>query len=687
MNAPRLHLDFETRSPVDLRAHGVYAYAQHAETDVMCTGYAFDDEEPEIACWSDLPDRIEQHVRAGGIVIAHNAPFEWAIWNLCCVKKYDWPPLAVDQLDCTMARAYAMGLPGALENLAPALGLDAKKDNAGARLMMKLSKPKSINDTGEINWQPYDEDEFARLHAYCMQDVRVERAADKRMLALRPSERKIWALDHGINTRGVYCDVESAQRATQLVEMEKQCLNLEMREVTGNQVAALTAVQQLKDWLKSDQGVHTDGLDQSAVTSLLARPDLAPRAHRALEIRQEGSKSSTAKLKAFIARANADQRIRGWAQYHGATTGRWAGRGIQPHNFPRKKYSPDFFETLAQHGHDPEMMRLVYGSPTGAISNALRGFLCAAPGKKLLCADWNAIEARGLAWLADETRVLELFIRGEDVYREAASHIYGVPVDRVTEEQRQVGKVAILALGYQGGVNAFREMAKGYGLQLYPVAQDLWDRAPAERRDRAKWGWNQRGKASGIDKREWIAAELIKLAWREANPHVVAYWKAVEEAACRAVTTGELVRVGRIAYKTSGSFLFCRLPSGRALCYPYPKIRETKTPWGELKPLLRYKAESSAPKGFFEFGAYGGLLVENITQGVCRDVLAEAMLRVEERGYPVVLHVHDEIVAEVDERDAAKSLEEFLQIVEEVPAWASGLPLKAGGWSGVRYRK
>jgi DNA polymerase len=682
---PRAFIDFETRSFADLKSAGVHVYAADPTTEIICMGFAFDDEPVKIATWGRLPQRLRDHLASGGMFIAHNAAFELALWNDVGVNRYGWPKLEIDQIDCTMARCYAMALPAALAFAAGAMGLEAKKDLAGNRLMRKLCAPHKGVYVGT-------DEEFKRLHQYCAQDVEVERELDKRVLKLSPHEKTIWNLDQRINNRGIWVDVASARKALRIVEDESERLDREISAASDGTVASCQTHIQISRFCRRN-GVKCDGVGKSEVVRMLAET-IPANVRRVLEIRQEAAKSSTRKLQAILDCASADGRMRGTFQYHGAGTGRWSGRRFQPHNLPRPSIKQaqveEVFEILATDPSPRDAIDIFHGPPMSIISDCLRGFIAASPGKKLIAMDYNAIEARVVAWLANETRLLELFRAGADVYKHAAADIFGVGVHEITAEQRQVGKTAILALGYQGGVGAFQVLAKAYRVQMAPALPYLWKKASTDHRNRATSRWTVVKKEVSISKHEWLASELTKLAWRDANPKIVDYWSFVQEIATLAVNKpGQEYSINhpRVSFLMKGSFLFCRLPSGRVLTYPYPRFEIKTMPWGDTRSVLTCMVQNSMTNKWERQSLYGGLLVENLTQAVARDILADAIYNLEACEYPVVLHVHDEVVVEIDDMYPQEQKQHVKEIVLKVPHWAKGLPIEAEGWVGRRYRK
>jgi len=680
-------IDYETFSQIDLKKAGLHNYATDPSTGAHCLSYGPDPE--HIKTWVEgepFPQDLADHIAAGGIITAWNAAFEWAIWNLCCVRKYGWPPLPIHQVRCSMVRAYAMALPGALDDAAPALGVDQRKDAAGHRIMLQLSKPKKDGSMWRRDAESLDK--FLALYAYNAQDVRTELACLDRLMELSPSELDLWELDHKINNRGVMCDLASVEKGIAIIQSEQKRLNAEMLKVTGGVVGACTEVQMLGKWIKS-QGVEMDGLAKADVLSALAaeaenaeadeKGELPPWANlmppavrRALELRQEAAKSSTAKLVAMKEKASADGRIRNMHQFHAASTGRWAGRGIQPQNLFRTRagITQEDIESMFSMLGDKDMFDLFYGPSMAAISDCIRGMLIAGEGNELVACDFSAIEARAVAWLAGQESVLEVFRTHGKIYEHDAASVFQVPMEEVTKAQRQIGKVVRLSMAYQGGLGAFQAMARTYDVHV-----------PDEQ------------------------ADEIKKAWRAANQKIVRYWYGLEEAVLGAMRNGSITSAGargrEVKFRKAGSFLWALLPSGRALCYPYPELRMVMTPWGEEKEQLTFMTvvdqtqkkkakvlpDPNARGRWQRVSTYGGSLAENMTQAIARDLLADAMRAIEAEEFEIVLHVHDEVVTEVKQFRAQYALERMIAIMSTAPSYASGLPLAAEAWRGKRYRK
>lgn len=661
----KLHIDFETRSTIDLKEVGIDVYSRHPDTSVWCMGYTFDG---DIGIWTPgdpFPDILDETDIEEDIIYAHNAAFELAIWNNIMTPRYGWPELKVSQTRCTMAMAYAMALPGGLEKAAAAVGISEQKDLKGNRLMLQMSKPKEIINGKPVWWD--DPEKLEKLYSYCKQDVRVERELENRLFPLSKKEQELWELDYKINNRGIYVDAPAIKAAISGVQIEADRLNKEIRHATNNYVGFTTEVARIKSWLGT-QGVILDSLAKSFVLDALDSDNVPDICRKVLRLRHEAGKTSTAKLNTMISTRSTDGRVKNTMQYHGAGTGRWAGRRIQPHNLPRPNLSQKEIEEILEFlptmpiEQAIERIEVLYGPFTHVISDCLRGVICAAPGNLLIAGDYSNIEGRGIAWLAGEEWKLQAFRDqdakiGPEIYKLAAAKIYHVKPDTITKAQRQIGKVAELACGYQGGVGAFQRMAKTYGIEMTDAV-----------------------------------ADDIKSKWRDAHPYIVGYWWALENSAYNAVLNpGTSVPCGpegrHVIFKVKGSFLFCLLPSGRVLTYPYPKLKEVETPWGEMKDQVHYMTVDGLSYKWVETHTYGGKLAENITQAICRDLLAEAITRLEDCKMNVILHVHDEIVCELESQTAQISEKYIYRYISEVPEWAKGLPINVDGWVGKRYRK
>lgn len=666
-----LHIDFETRSTLDLKKVGTDVYSKHPTTDVWCMAWSIDNGPVNIWKRGDpypFPHplvRIIDH----GEVVAHNAPFEWAIWNNIMVPRYGWPELRIEQMRCTMAQSYAMALPGSLEQAGAAVGLEAQKDMKGRRLMLQMAQPREVKEHPNlpapvITWWDTP-DRLERLYAYCKTDVEAERQLDTRLLKLPRAERELWIIDQRINQRGIYVDRKTAQAALKVVQCEQEFLAARIRLLSSGAISVPSAVAQIKEWMRG-RGVDTSSIAKADVVDLLSQQSLPSDVREVLTIRQEAGKSSTAKLQAMLDACSSDGRLRGMFQYHAAGTGRWGGRRVQLQNLPRPKLSQGEIEGVIDWlnrmptDKARENIDIFYGPPLQVISDCLRAMLCAAPGHVLTAADYANIEGRVLAWLAGEEWKLGAFREydagtGPDLYKLAYGRAFNIAPAAVDKDQRQVGKVMELALGYQGGVVAFQTMGKGYGVKVTDVQ-----------------------------------AEMFRDRWREAHSAVTRLWYDLEDAALSAMlNSGFSVHVNKpnctISFRKKGSFLWCKLPSGRNLCYPYPRVESIVTPWGAEKEAVTYMGVNSVTKKWERQKTYGGFWAENITQAVARDILAEAIVRLERNEIPVVLHCHDEAVAET--ATSAVNLKAFEEIMAERPAWAHGLPIAVEGWTGERYRK
>lgn len=677
MTMRELNLDWETRSDVDLIKEGVYRYVESAFTDVILASYWFNDD-GVIRRWrrgEPCPQEIWERVESGGIINAHNAAFERLIWWFIACVRYGWPHPKLEQFRCTAVAAAALSLPRALGRLGDALDLKVKKDKRGAYLIKQLSVPRGWHDGKPIwNEDPKLLDEF---HDYCDDDVRTETEAKSRIVPLSDYEQRVYVLNELINDRGLRIDVKSARAAVKIAEAAKIVLNKEITQVTGGYVTAVTQAAALKRWVEQ-QGIITDNLDKDTIDDLLHSDDLPDRVRRALELRAEGAKPSVEKIAAMLNRVSRDGRARGVYLHHGAgQTGRFSSRGVQAHNLPktRKIFENENprLDTLfrAIRTGDPRALTFLYGDELGRplhlLSDAVRPFIWAAPGHDFIDADYSSIEGRMSAWFAGEEWKLEAFRAfdrgdGPGMYELTAASIYDVDVADVDRPKRAVGKVGELSMGYQGGVGALSKMARQNKLKLHTVFGPVWESATKERREAAEKRFEERVKAHDeatikLGRQGWLAAELIKVGWRGGHPNTVQAWHLLEEAATAAVKEpGSVHSAVGAKFRVVQGFLWMQLPSGRCLAYGSPRIGEVIAPWADKTlPLAKQERKigltalgvDAQTDRWTRHSVYGGSLFNNLVQGSARDIMVHGMFAAEEAGYPIVLHTHDEMAAEV----------------------------------------
>jgi len=608
----------------------------------------------EITKSVDISEALEL-IRIADIVEAHNAEFERAMWYHIMHLRCGFYEIPISKWRCSAAKAASYSLPRSLEGAGQALGLDITKDAEGHRLMLKMCKPRKPRKAereadpdweSKLYWHEKPE-EMERLFEYCLRDVESEYAISEALKDLPDDEQETWEMDQEINTRGVQIDTETVEAAIELIGTYSDKILEEMKSLTCGTVGSPKQVKKTLDFLAT-KGLVLEDLKKATVSEALSREDLNPTAKRILELRQTLSKASTAKFEAMLKRANSDGRARSLFMYHGASTGRWAGKGIQPQNLPRGSFSDTELAIQLIRDRDLEGIKFFYGDPMDAMSTCVRPMLTAKPGHTLVCADFSSIEGRVLAWLAGEEHILQDYRDGKDPYKVAAAGILGVAYEDVTKEERQTpGKVGELACGYQGGPGAARQFG-----------------------------------ATGSD--EDIEDSIIH-PWRDNRPMTVKLWKELEKAAIAAVSTGRVIEYRGIKFGVSDGFLFMRLPSGRLLAYRSPEVKMAPTPWGKPAPKLGFMGVNSLTYKWQRQTTYGGKLAENLTQAVARDLLVLAMKNAEAAGYPTVMHVHDEAIAEIPEGKG--SLEEYCNLLEVSPPWLAGCPIEADGWIGRRYRK
>lgn len=670
-------LDFETYSEAPLKKTGVFEYALHPSTDILCAAWKIGTRDElrkaSVEFWAPgIPGLVDPlpGSNVGGlfsalmdkdvILVAHNAMFEQCIVKFVFAEKHFYSKreelnsIPHSRWICTASLARALAIPGSLEGAAKALLTGFEKDMAGNRLMLKWCKPRKPTKNNK-NTRHNDLGEYKRIVDYCISDIDVETELFLKAPPLSDSEREIWLLDQKINSRGFYVDRPLIEKVLKFIDIEKERINKETSDLTFGVIESATQRDAVLAWLAAEC-VYLPDLQKKTIEDVLSNGEVKGVSEKILKFRQAISKTSTAKYQAFELRSRHDSRVRDTFIYHAASTGRWSGAGVQPQNLPRPDKSiPD--SVLAANfvaSNSLEDIESFLGDPMTVFSSCIRSVIMAPKGKVLDVADYSAIEARGVFWLAGAEYGLKSFREKRPIYEEMAARIFNKKPSEITKDgvERFVGKQATLGCGYAMGPTKFMATCESYG-QI--ISEDL-----------AKQAVN---------------------TYRETFPEVKRTWSNLNDAAIAAVENpGKIFPTNRTKWLFSNQFLWCLLPSNRKLAYYRPTIEYELTPWEELKPVLYYYSTNSLTKKFEKQKTHGGILTENVVQGFCRDILAAAKLRIENSGkWEVVLSVHDEIVGE--RKKGVGSNKEFCELMKTLPAWAKGFPIDAEGWECERYSK
>jgi DNA polymerase len=587
-----LHRDYETRGQLQLKRVGTHRYAADPGTEVLCCAFAIDDEPVQLWIPGDPvpPEVIEAAANPSWIVCAHNDAFETAIEQYIMTPRHGWPSIPLERHRCTMAAASALGLSARLSMVADALELANRKDVAGERLMHQLSKPRRARqgeDPSQVRWFD-DDDRLRRLHDYCRQDAQVERELFDRLLPLSAMEQTLWALSCRINERGFRVDREFAEAGRRIAQAAAPKIDAELAEMTSGAVTGINQVARLIRWLQ-DQGCTAKKLDRKAIERQLETEDLPPPVRRVLELRLGGAQAAVKKIDALLGRAGADHRVRGAFRYHGASTGRWAGEGYQPQNLKRPVVEDVDAAIAAAATGDYEHVSRLYPQPLSVVGDCSRSMIVAAPSHVLIGADFSSIESRVLAWIAGEEWKLDAYRRydatrdpRDEVYCETACKIFRVPSGSYTKSspERGVGKTCDLAFGYMGGLGAWRKFEP--------------DRFTDQE------------------------VETFKTEWRAAHPAIKRFWYDIDAAAWTAVRErGRVVRCGRVSFKCVGAFLFLKLPSGRKLAYPQPRIVGDERESMSCLPTTAPANSATAAMAMVPTAAYGLKTLFPASRAIC----------------------------------------------------------------------
>ena len=645
-----LSIDIETYSSIDLIESGVYRYVNAPDFKILLFAYAFDDDEVkilDIEQGDELPTFLWNAIQDKNVIkTAYNANFE----RTCISKFYSMDHLRVEQWKCSAVAASELGLPGNLSMVAEALGLEQQKDSRGKALInffSKPCKPTKANGMRERNLPEHDSEKWQTFKDYCVQDVVVEREIKKKIerFPLADFEKKLWIYDQRICDRGVCVDVNFAENAIEINNQFKQRCEERAQMLTG--LENVNSVAQLKGWIQEETGEVVESLNKEKLKELYDNSS-SIRVKEVLKLRSLMAKTSVSKYEAMTRSVCPDNRIRGLLQYYGANrTGRWAGRIVQVQNLPQNHLKDlDFARELVADG-DFELFEMLFGNVPNTLSELIRTAFIPSKGRRFIVADFSAIEARVIAYLANEQWRLDVFNTHGKIYEASAAQMFKVPVDSIHKGDplRQKGKIAELALGYGGSVGALVSMG---ALKMGLFEEEL--------------------------------KPLVDM-WRVSNTKITTLWKTVEKAAMDAVNDKPSTLEHGISFIKQSGILFIGLPSGRRLAYVKPEIGVNQ--FGN--PSLTYMGMNQTTKKWERVETFGGKIVEHIVQAYARDCLAVSIMRLEDSGFEVNFHVHDEVILDVP--IGVSSAEEVAEIMGEPIEWAPGLPLRADAYECSFYQK
>jgi DNA polymerase len=644
-----LSIDFETRSKVDLKVHGLDVYSSSPTTEIICIAAGFTADDVQVWTPDQVPQWVLDHAANGGLISAWNASFEHHIWNRVGAR-FGWPEIKWEQLIDSMAIAAANNIPQDLDTAGEVMQADFQKDKRGKKLIQLLSKPKRDGTFSE------DPVLVAEMLEYCKRDVQTEIAVVGKLRKLSPSEQSVWVATQKINQRGVPVDPAELDNIINVVAHEMSHINEEITKITGG--IEVSKREQLLNWFRS-KGLDIPDMQAETIENLTKKSHSNKDVVRVLELRYEGSKTSVTKFNK-MGDVQVNGRIRNGLVYHGASTGRWASRGINLQNIARPALwmkdqdIADAVQIGLEHGGYLAMKERFGDRVMDACSSIVRNAIKAPEGYTFVDADLSSIENRVASWIAGQTDKVELFRQGLDEYKTFAStSLYKVPYEQVTKDMRQVSKSAVLGCMFGQGAKGLVAYAEGMGVML-----DLGQ------------------------------AENAVNAYRLSYAKVKNCWFLMGQAAIDAIKEqGSPFKAGKVTFKVLKGALWMQLPSGRLICWQAPEVVQEYTPWGKLADVVYVTSQNTFTRKWGRNKLIGSSIFQSAVQGTARDFLAEATLELEGKGVSVINLIHDEILSLCRVEDAKQTEELVMKSLTKPPSWAGDFPLAAESWIDTRYRK